>query len=161
MTRRFLLKANSTSRSPARMRRCGSISSIRTSRDASVRWTTGARSNFANVSKSSTSFFIRVDSPSMLFKAVCSCSGRLTAPRRSTSRNPCIEVSGVRSSCEASATKRRICSLASRSVSKASSNRSIIPLKETPSRSISVCPLTAGNRLFKLPALVPSAVVTI
>ncbi|MNV89401.1 hypothetical protein D3C71_1836880 [compost metagenome] len=81
------------------------------------------------------------------------------APRSSTSRNPWIEVSGVRSSCEASAAKRRICSLASRSFRKEDSSRSSIALNEWDSWSISVCPWETGNRTSRLPASMTWAVL--
>ena len=64
-------------------------------------------SRFASSSRSSTSTPIRSASASIRAIASARSSGRSAAPRRNSSANPRTDVSGVRSSCEASATNRR------------------------------------------------------
>jgi hypothetical protein len=67
-----------------------------------------SRSSRASSSRSSTSSPIRAASSSIRRISLATSSGSATAPCRNSSANPRIVVSGVRNSCEASATNWRI-----------------------------------------------------
>ena len=88
-------------------------------------------------------------------------SGRVSAPRRNSSAYPRIDVSGVRSSCDASATNRRRRSSERRRCSKAASIRASIVLRAIPSRPTSVRSSAGSTRRVRSPAAMASAVLPI
>ncbi|MBB3725813.1 hypothetical protein FHR33_001673 [Nonomuraea dietziae] len=93
---------------------------------------------------------------------------RSGAPCLNSSANPLIEVSGVRSSCEASATNLRISS-AERPAVSAAASRSLtalsiwasIPLSARPSLPTSVRRCSCGTRLDRSPPAIATAVASI
>ena len=102
-------------RSGARTRASATASAASTVRSTGVNSTTGASSIRARVSRSSTRPLIRSDSASMRSMADPTSAESDTAPWRYSSAYPRTVASGVRSSCDASATNWRIrSSLASR-----------------------------------------------
>ncbi len=103
----------------------------------------------------------RPSAPPRPRSAASPCAGRRrspAAPIRSSSAYPRIDASGVRSSCEASARKRRSrSSLACRSA-KASSSRLSIALSDRPSRPISVFGVAGLTRCDMSPPAIAPAV---
>ena len=112
----------------------------------------------ASVSRSSTSTPMRADSSSIRDIAFSVSAGFRAAPMRNSSAYPRIEASGVRSSWDTSARKRRSRpSVASRWV-KASSSRSSIEFSARPRRPTSVLSLAVSTRWDRSPAAMASAV---
>ena len=101
------------------------------------------------MSKCSTSRLIRSLSLAMSLAAAVRTSSGTVGPCASRSAFPRIVVSGVRSSCEASATKRRCASSAAVSCWLAASTCSSIRLKLSLSSPISSRRCAGGSRRFK------------
>jgi hypothetical protein len=85
-------------------------------------------------------------------------SGRSPAPRRNSSAYPRIDVSGVRSSCDASATKRRSRASDARRSSNAASIWASIAFNDVPSFPISVRSSAGSTRRERSPAAIAPAV---
>ena len=101
---------------------------------------------------------MRAASSSIRRMACSSCSGSLAAPRRNSSAYPRIEVSGVRSSCDASAAKRRSCRSDAVRSANAASIWASMALRAVASRPTSVPSLACGTRLVRSPRAMASAV---
>ena len=122
----------SIGRSGAVTRASSTASRASAARSTSSR--SGARisSSRASVRRSSTSTPMRAASSSIRCIAFCWSSTSPAAPMRSSSAYPRIDASGVRSSCEASARKRRSRSSLSCRSANASSRRLSIALSDEP-----------------------------
>ena len=101
------------------------------------------------------------DSSSIRRIATARSSGRWSAPRRNNSAYPRIDVSGVRSSCDASDTNRRNRSSERCRSANASSRRSSIVLIDPPSRPTSVRSVASGTRRPISPDAIAAAVCSI
>ena len=129
-------------------RTCASrtVSAATPSRSTGCRASGRSSSSRASRSRSLTSSRIRPTSLSMRPIASSSSGPGGVPPRRYSSANPCIDVNGVRSSCDASARNcRRRCSDAVRACT-AASTRLSIALRAEPSRPGSVCGSTSVTR---------------
>ncbi len=101
---------------------------------------------------------IRLASLSIRPIAVATSSGVDSAPCRYSSEKPRIVTSGVRSSCEASAAKRRIRSSDAIRAAKAVSMWASMALRELPSRPTSVLGFSISTRRDRSPAAIAAAV---
>ena len=90
--------------------------------------------------------------------AVATSSGVDSAPCRYSSENPRMVTSGVRSSCEASAAKRRIRASDAIRAAKAVSMCASMALSELPSRPTSVLGFSISTRRDRSPAAIAAAV---
>ena len=114
----------------------------------------------AKSSRSSTSEPIRLDSFSIRPISSFVFSSPVTAPWRWSSAKPRIAVIGVRSSCEASATKRRNLLSLSKRAAKDSSIRPNIVFSVPTKRPTSVFGFTSGRRAVRSPSAILSAVAS-
>ena len=130
------------------------------SRLSSTRWRSSGRpwSSLASRSRSSTSTPIRSASDSIRAMIIARSSGRSDAPRRYSSAYPRTEVSGVRSSCPASATKRRSRLSDARRSSKARSICASIAFSDALRRPTSVPGSPTSTRWERSPAAIAAAV---
>ena len=114
----------------------------------------------ARRSRSSTSEPIRIDSFSILPTSSLVFSSPVTAPWRCNSAKPRIAVSGVRNSCEASATNRRSLDSEAFFCAKDSSMRPNMMLSDCVRRPTSVDGLNSGRRADKSPSAIAAAVTS-
>jgi len=112
----------------------------------------------ASTKRSSTNALMRIDSRSMRAISSLVSLSPVTAPWRWSSANPRIAVSGVLSSCDASATNLRSLPSDSLRAAKDSSMRDNIVLSEPTKRPTSVVGFASGKRADKSPEAICSAV---